>query len=328
MSDLNELGEFGLIELLTRDLHKNASVTLGVGDDCAVIRAKKENLLFSCDAFLEDIHFRKEWASPEDIGFKAAAAALSDIAAMGGAAKYMLVALACPADTDSTYLKRLYTGIKTVTQAERVSIIGGDTTASPHGLVLNMTVIGSAHGSPVCRSGARPGDLIGITGHPGSAAMGLHALEHGANDVPASLLKAHLRPRPKMREGFFLGCANEVNAMIDISDGLLQDLWHIAEQSGVSVNIDSARLPLSPEQKAYALKAGISAENAALSGGEDYELAFTASPRNIDQVLTEFKLQFTLPVTVIGTVNSGPAAITVDGVPRGPEGFDHFHGLK
>lgn len=328
MSRLKELGEFGLIELLTRNLHKDNAVTLGIGDDCAVIRAKKEYLLFSCDAFLEDVHFRREWASPEDIGYKAAAAALSDIAAMGGTARYMLVALACPPDTDSAYLERLYGGIKSAMDTERVSLIGGDTTSSPHGLVLNMTVIGSAQGNPVCRSGARPGDLIGVTGHPGSAALGLHALEHGESNAPEVLIKAHLRPRPKMMEGFFLGGANEVNAMIDVSDGLLQDLWHIAERSGVSMNIDTTKLPISTEQKDYAHKTGISAETAALSGGEDYELAFTVSPQTAGQLLTEFNLQFTLPVTIIGTVGKGPAGITVDGAPRTPEGFDHFQELK
>ena len=133
MSHLDELGEFGLIDLLTRRFSQDDSVVLGIGDDCAVTRPTRKRLqsLFSCDAFIEDVHFRRAWASPEDIGWKAAASALSDIAAMGGIAKYMLITLACPADTGTAYLENLYKGIRKAAESEGVSVIGGDTTASP-----------------------------------------------------------------------------------------------------------------------------------------------------------------------------------------------------
>lgn len=324
MSRLNGLGEFGLIELLTRGLPRDASVELGIGDDCAVVRQNDEHLLFSCDAFIEDVHFRRAWASPEDIGWKAAAASISDIAAMGGIARYALVTLACPANTDSDYLERLYAGLREATASAAVSVIGGDTTASPHGLMLSIAVIGTSAGAPVRRSGARPGDLVAVTGRPGSAALGLHALEQGIVEGAASLITAHLRPRPKLPEGQYLGGTTGVTAMIDVSDGLVQDLGHLAEKSGVSIDVDPERLPLSPDQAAYAARAGISATEAALSGGEDYELAFTLSPDRASDIIAEFTRRFTLPLSVIGCVKAGPACVTLNGVPCRRGGYDHF----
>ena len=189
--------------------------------------------------------------------------------------------------------------------------------------MISITVIGKALDNPILRSGARPGDLVAVTGHPGSAAQGLYALEQGDVNAPETLLGAHLRPRPKIMEGRFLG-NGEVNAMIDLSDGLVQDLGHIAERSNVSIAIETDKLPLTPEQRLYAEKTGISAVQAALCGGEDYELAFTVPPRQAAILLPEFRLQFSLAVTIIGIVNDGPARVTVDGRPCPHGGFNHF----
>lgn len=330
MSHLDKLGEFGLIDLLTQRLPQDDSVVLGIGDDCAVTRPTRKRLqsLFSCDAFIEDVHFRRAWASPEDIGWKAAASALSDIAAMGGVAKYMLITLACPVDTETSYLEHLYEGIRKAAESEGVSVIGGDTTASPCGIILSVTVVGVAVHEPVYRSGARPGDLVAVTGHPGGAALGLHALEHGVADAPEVLVQAHLRPRPKMMEGVLLGALGGVTAMIDVSDGLVQDLGHIAERSGVSIDISPGKLPLTREQEAYAAGTGLSALEAALSGGEDYELAFTVSPGRATDVLRQFHEQFVLPVSVIGKVKEGLPCVTLDGQPCRLGGYDHFHPVK
>ena len=330
MSHLDKLGEFGLIDLLTRRLSRDDSVVLGIGDDCAVTRPPGKGLrnLFSCDAFIEEVHFRRAWASPEDIGWKATASALSDIAAMGGVARYMLVTLACPTDTETSYLEELYGGIRKASESEGVSVIGGDTTASPCGIILSMTVVGMSDGEPVYRSGACPGDLVTVTGHPGRAALGLHALEQGGADAPEALVQAQLRPRPKLAEGALLGAVGGVTAMIDISDGLVQDLGHIAERSGVSIDISPGKLPLTREQEDYAARTGFSASEAALSGGEDYELAFTVSPGRAMEVLRQFRERFVLPVTVIGEVRKGLPGVTLDGVPCRRGGFDHFHPAK
>ncbi|MFA7691612.1 MAG: thiamine-phosphate kinase [Candidatus Hydrogenedentales bacterium] len=328
MGSLNELGEFGLIHLLTQNLQSSKELVLGVGDDCAVIHASKEYFLISCDAFIEDVHFRKCWARAEDIGYKAAAAALSDIAAMGGVAKYMLITLACPGNTETYYLECLYDGIREVCDPEGISIIGGDTTSSPHSLVLNMVVIGSSAIRPVYRSGAQPGDVVIVTGHPGSAALGLHALEQGQREEAEGLVRSQLRPRPRLREGAYLAGTNKTHSMIDISDGILQDLSHIATRSGVSIAVDTTRLPLSDDQKHYAHRSGVSAQAAALSGGEDYELAFTVSADYAEALLYNFSYYFTTQLTIIGEVRPGPASIIVDGKAHAAEGFDHFHGLK
>ncbi len=327
MTRLDELGEFGLIDLLTKNISRNRSVLVGIGDDCAVVQEGKKQHLFTCDAFVENIHFRREWASPEDIGRKAAAGALSDIAAMGGVARYMLVTLACARDTDVTYLERIYSGLKAASEEGRAALIGGDTTASCEGIMISITVIGKAPDNPVLRSGARPGDVVAVTGYPGCAALGLHALEQGDGNAPEALIRAHLRPRPKLMEGKFLG-NGEVNAMIDLSDGLVQDLGHVARRSNVSIDIETKKLPLTPEQCAYAEKAGISAVEAALCGGEDYELAFTVAPQQAAILLAEFRLQFNIPVTVIGAVTEGPARVTVDGLPCPHAGYNHFQTAK
>ena len=330
MSHLDELGEFGLIDLLTRSLSRDTSVALGIGDDCAVTRppAERVHTLFSCDAFVEDVHFRRVWASPEDIGWKAAASALSDIAAMGGLARYMLITLACPTDTETSYLERLYIGIRKAADYAGVSVIGGDTTASPCGIVLSVTVVGVSPGEPIYRSGACPGDLVAVTGHPGRAALGLHALEQGIADASEALVQAHLRPHPKLVEGMSLATVGGVTAMIDVSDGLVQDLGHITERSGVSIDISSNKLPIDSTQQDYAARAGLSALEAVLSGGEDYELAFTLSPGRAKDVLRQFREQFTLPVTVIGEVRRGLPGITLDGEPCRRGGYNHFHPLK
>lgn len=324
MSSIRDLGEFGLIDMLTQGLPLDDSVALGIGDDCAIVKVGKEQLLFSTDAFVEDVHFGRQWASPEDIGYKAAAAALSDIAAMGGNPTYMLITLACPRDTDAAFLERVYQGLRNMADIERVNIIGGDTSVSRQGLVLNIMVVGKAINTPLRRSGARPGDIVCVTGHPGSSALGLHALEREDRDAPPSLIKAHLRPRPKILEGMYLSSGPEVTAMIDVSDGLAQDLGHIAAQSGVVIDIRTNKLPLSHDQINYARKSGLSPVDTALTGGEDYELALTIAPSTAILLLAEFKLQFVLPLTVIGTVREGAPGVFVDGKPYTQTGYCHF----
>lgn len=328
MTTLEQLGEFGLIELLTRGIKRNKHVKVGAGDDCAVIQVNGEQVLLSCDAMIEGVHFRREWAAPEDIGHKAVAAALSDIAAMGGLPLCMLITLACPRDIEPAYLQRLYKGIKRLASDERVGIAGGDTTASPHGLMIDITVLGTVSSlRPLCRAGARPGDLIAVTGYPGCSWLGLQALNRG-DSAPASLIEAHLRPRPKLLEGRFLAEYSEVRAMIDVSDGLAQDLGHMARAGGVRMNLESARLPLHEDLVAYATRLGRAPAECALYGGEDYELAFAMAPEGADVMLEEVRRQLVLPVSVIGTVSDGAPAVTIDGRQVSARGYDHFQAEK
>lgn len=329
MSDLSSLGEFGLIRALTDGLPDRPFLHCGPGDDCGVIGVNGRQVLLSCDAMVEGIHFRRDWASPEDIGWKAVAAALSDIAAMGGYAMSLLITLGCVPDTDAAYLKRVYAGIAAAAREYRVVVAGGDTVRMRAGLMLDVMVMGvmDAEYAPRFRSDARPGDVVAVTGHPGSSALGMAALERG-DTAQALLIEKHLRPRPRLAAGAWLAKQRGVHAMIDLSDGLAQDMGHIATRSRVCIALESDRLPVSPEMRAYAAVLGCPPERYALSGGEDYELALTLSPGVAEAVCARFSKNFDIPIACIGQVRKGAAETLVDEKPVVRGGFDHFAGGK
>ncbi len=184
MSGLGDIGEFGLIARLTRGLPVSGAVVEGIGDDCAVLRCGDRLLLATCDASLEGIHFSRRHATPKDIGWRAAASALSDIAAMGGKPTFVLVTLACPADISPDFIEDVYRGLSEAVHATGAVIVGGDTTGTKTGLALDVTVLGEATGGrPLLRRGARPGDIVVVTGYPGASAGGLAALQCGV-DAP------------------------------------------------------------------------------------------------------------------------------------------------
>ena len=325
MSELGALGEFGLIKTLVGGLQGTEGVLCGPGDDCAVVQFGNARVLLSCDAMIEGIHFRRDWATPESIGWKAAAAALSDIAAMGGVARCMLITLGCPGDTDTEYLSRLYAGIAELTSQFNVAVVGGDTVRSAQGILLDITVVGELEEgkAPRYRSGAQPGDLVAVTGYPGCSGLGLAALLRG-DKSPITLIEAHTRPRPRLAEGAWLARETAVHAMIDISDGTAADLHHIAERSDVCISVERHKLPLSQEMQHYAQEIGCRCEDYALSGGEDYELAMTVAPEQATDLCKRFTEKFDLPLTCIGTVTSGAVQVLVDGQPVQREGYDHF----
>ncbi|NLN93448.1 MAG: thiamine-phosphate kinase [Candidatus Hydrogenedens sp.] len=325
MKELKDLGEFGLIDLLTGGLASDETVKKSIGDDCAVVEVGKELLLLSCDAFLEGRHFQWDWMSPEDVGHKAAASALSDIAAMGGTPLYALVSLAVNPQMEVNALRRIYDGLTQLFQSCQCTLIGGDTVSSSGGLMLSVTVIGKAEGGRVLyRSGIRPGDVIMVTGHPGTSALGLHTLLQG-HDAPVSLLDAHRRPLPRLQEASLLCSFPEVHAMMDISDGLVQDLQHMAKCSDLTVEVDSAALPLSADQCLYSQQRNISPLDGALYGGEDYELALAVAPEAVESVQTRFNEAFSLPLTVIGHALKGEPLVLVDHKQPEKRGWDHFY---
>ena len=328
MTDLGALGEFGLIKKLVAGLHRSEGVLQGPGDDCAVVQLGTTRVLLSCDAMVEGVHFRREWAPPGSIGWKAVAAALSDIAAMGGTARYILITLGCPADTDTAYLSQLYSGIAEISEHYNVAVVGGDTVRAGTELFLDITVVGELEAGvePRCRNGAQPGDVVAVTGYPGSSGLGLAALERG--DAPAALLEAHTRPRPRLAEGAWLARESAVHAMIDISDGIASDLGHIADCSGVCISLKKENLPISKEMQTYAQSIGVSPEDYALSGGEDYELAVTISLEAAADLSKRFSEKFTVPLTCIGTVTAGTACVLVAGHPISCAGYDHFAAEK
>jgi thiamine-monophosphate kinase len=309
-------------------------VTVGIGDDCAVLEPTAgSRLLATTDLLLEEIHFRRRYAGPADIGWKALAVNLSDIAAMGGRPRWALVALACAAETTLDEVETFYEGARDVAGRHQVVIVGGDTTASPAGWLVNVTLLGEAV-TPLLRSGAHPGDVIAVTGPLGRSAAGLAVLDrpsppHGLGPAAlAAVTAAHLRPVPRVAEGRWLGAAGGVAAMIDLSDGLASDLGHIAEESGVHCRIEMARLPIDTPTREVARALGADALAWATGGGEDYELLLTCEAGALPRLSAGLERATGTRLHAIGTVTGAGAGVSfVDAGGRevaAAAGFEHF----
>jgi thiamine-monophosphate kinase len=272
-----------------------------IGDDCAVLDVPPgERLLATVDMMVEGIHFRLEDTDPVTLGRRALAINLSDIAAMGGTPRWCLVSLGLP--TPSTFVDGLYEGLGDMARRHGVLVAGGNIARLPERMAIDITVLGTA-AHPVMREGARPGDHIYVTGALGRSAAGLQCLLKGNRNHPA-LVEAHLDPPPRIAEGKAL--VGVATAMIDISDGLAQDLGHICERSGVGAALDA--VPIDEETRQTAAELGLDALRLALHGGEDYELLYTAPPG--------------APGIHIGVITTG--GLTLDGQPLAPKGWDHF----
>jgi thiamine-monophosphate kinase len=362
---LDQIGEFGLIEQVARPAAQGPAVLLGPGDDAAVVAASDGRVAASMDLLVEGRHFRRDWSSGYQIGRKAAAQNLADIAAMGARPTALLVGLSAPGDLEVSWAVDLAAGLADESALVEASVAGGDTTGGEQ-IVIAVTVLGDLEGrAPVTRSGARPGDLVAIAGELGWSAAGLELLSRGESwrggagrseskhsqntqadsvsvrteldgssqsdspqpgspqpgstglDSPPGRAKAlarHRSPEPPYAAGPAAALAG-ATAMLDVSDGLLADLKHIAVASGVAIDLDPALFPIEPELRELAKHCGVDPEHWFLTGGEDHALAacFPA-----DRPLPPGWLP-------IGRVLSGAAAVTVDGTPRpGRQGWDHF----
>jgi thiamine-monophosphate kinase len=272
---------------------------------------------------VEDIHFRRGHASAEDLGWKGAAAAISDVAAMGGAPVCCVTSLACPSEIEVGYIEDFYRGIANVAGRFGAAVVGGDTSASPGPLALDVTVIGTATGNRYLRrKGTQAGDLAVVTGTPGLAGAGFHALENGF-DAP-NLIAAHQRPRARVPEGQWLCGQSSVHAMIDVSDGLVQDLGHLALAAGLGLRMDPDSLPIHSDLADYAREHDKSAAEFVMHGGEDYELAFTLSPAQHERLLDDFHHEFRTRLTVVGEFTAGWLGVRVGEETVVPLGYDHF----
>ncbi len=312
-------------------------VRIGIGDDTAVLApASGALLLATTDLLIEDVHFRRAWASPYDVGWKAMAVNLSDIAAMGGDPRWALVAAALPASVRVDEFDALYCGLREAAAPHGVVIVGGDTSTSPDGWMINVTVLGEHMGAPKLRSAASTGDAVAVTGTLGRAAAGLALLEMGV-DAPGlsarareELTGAHLRPTARLAEGRWLGGEPGVHAMMDLSDGLTTDLGHICRESGVGARIALDRLPVAPAAVEAARALGKESLEWATGGGEDYELLLTCEPGAADLLAQGLLAATGTTLTVIGRIERPEAAVTYVDVRGEPvalrSGYQHFDG--
>ncbi|MFC2002358.1 thiamine-phosphate kinase [Chloroflexota bacterium] len=330
---VSELGEFGLIDLLAKTVNKSREnqtswqqLIIGIGDDAAAWQSKTAIQLATTDSLIQDVHFSLAWADWNSLGWKALAISLSDIAAMGGMPEYALVTLALPANSEVEDVTALYQGMIEPAQQSGVAIVGGDVDRAPL-IVITTTVLGNASDREhiLTRFAARPGEKIAVTGYLGAAAAGLKTLTEKLQLDPeaASYLKRDfLRPNPRIAEGQLL-VERGVKTAIDISDGLISDLNHICQSSQVGARLEIHRLPIAPEVKA---NFGENSLELALSGGEDYELLFTASAEAIDKI----KGAASCPITIIGEVTDDKSGtinlVDSQGNPFRPAkgGWDHF----
>ena len=305
-------------------------VRCSIGDDAAVLSPTPGMaLIATTDLLIEDVHFRRRWAEPADIGWKAMAVNVSDIAAMGAVPRWALVALACPETTVPDEIEAFYDGALALCDAHGVVIVGGDTSASAAGWTVNVTVLGEAI-APVLRSTARAGDVIAVTGTLGRAAAGLAVLEREAAPadvepaVLAEVTEAHLRPRPRVAESQWLAGAGGVTAMMDLSDGLATDLARLAGESGVGAVVRVDRLPVASGTRAVAAALAQDPRAWATGGGEDYELLVTCEPAAFERL--RIGLRGTA-LTAVGEITAAPGLrwLEADGreVAVAP-GFEHF----
>lgn len=314
LRDLSEVGEFGLIDILTQDFQlKNKNSLLGVGDDAAEISINEnESLLVSTDTLVEGIHFNLMYMPLKFLGFKAVAVNVSDICAMNAKAEQITVSLAVSSKFPIEALEELYEGIHAACEIYNVDLVGGDTTSSLSGLMISITAIGRAKKNKIVyRSGARENDLIVVSGDLGAAYLGLQILEREKQVFQANpniqpqlegfdyLVKRQLKPEARVDVISYLDKLSVVpTAMIDISDGLASELMHISKSSNCSVSIYSEKLPFDERTSITALDLNLDPITCALNGGEDYELLFTVKHEDYEKVVSNPNL------TIIGHITS------------------------
>ncbi len=293
---------------------------VGIGDDCAVLRIPRgHEALVTTDFSLENVHFKRAWHSPESVGHRCLTRGLSDIAAMGGDPLAVFLSLALPRDLPQSWVDGFLRGLLKLADEFNVSLAGGDTAQSPGGIMADIVVLGSVlKGKAVLRSGARPGDLIYVTGELGASATAIALLSGGKRLRPSDFVR-HFYPSPRVAVGRFLRQKGLASAMIDLSDGLSTDLGHICEESGVSGELETEAIPLATIGKS-ARRVEL---KFALHGGEDYELLFTAPPRK--RVPAQIA---GVSVRQIGVVTGGRQIFLVN--KKGarqklqPQGWEHF----
>lgn len=330
---VREIGEFGLIRRL-RDLvsRSDPSVTVGIGDDAAVV-SYDGPIVMTTDTFVDGVHFRDDWIDRVSLGYKALAASLSDVAAMGGRPGHVLVSLAIPKEERVEQIESIYRGMAEASDEFAVSVVGGDIVSTGGPLVITVTVTGVLVGAkPLCRSGAKPGDLVFVTGDVGGSAAYVHLMQTGCSVALApvdrwQLQQRHTRPKPQIGAAEALVRCQGCTSLNDISDGLSSELADISEASRVHLDIDSERVPILPAVRRFARLAEQKPLDFAFYGGEDYQLVGTVTPLAAGTLLPLMEA-YGVRLTLIGRVVDGEQGVDLlsDNGRQAllPRGYDHF----
>ena len=330
---LSDIGEFGFIDKVAAPFFKHLGENIvGIGDDCSITPlSENESQIVTTDLLIEGTHFLFDKIAAFELGQKALAVNLSDIAAMGGIPQSAYISLGLPEKIDIEWLKEFYEGLSFLAKESKCPILGGDTTKSQHDLVINIAVIGKIENKNLkTRSGAQVGDIICVSAPLGESACGLNFI---LKNLPAAtpdaraMFRAHNLPRPHLAEGRFLGETKEVNSMIDVSDGIDSDIKRIMERSQVGAKINLEKLPISDAMKNVCGDYGWNAINLAAAGGEDYCLLCTISKEMFESISAGFWKKFKRDLYPIGTItntNSLEYYLKDKPVKLNKKGFDHF----
>ena len=331
-------GEFQWLERLVEILGPAAAGVGGgsaIGDDVAVLHSPGgEWWAWTVDALVEGVHFRFDWLEPEEIGHRALAASLSDLAAAIAEPVGALVTVAGAAATLGDRLEGIYHGIGDLARGTGCPILGGDLSRADGPLHLTVTAIGHCRREPPGRGGAEPGDELGMTGRLGAPAAAIELLDRSRGN-PSRLAEARehtsmarlARPSPRVAEAAWLADRAELHAIIDVSDGLSSDASHLAGRSGVRIALDVDRIPIHPAALEAARLTDLDAADWALNGGEEFELLFCAPAGSVEGLASSFEERFGIPLTRIGTVEAGAGVVRREGADERPlerGGWDHF----
>lgn len=336
METVADIGEWNLIHRIQTMLPpiERHDVLVGIGDDTAVLRLDDQRaLLMTCDIQVENQHFRRQQISPYQLGRRAMAVNLSDIAAMGGQPTFALVSLGLPDDFPATSFEALISGLRDQLAEFSAHIIGGNLSKTSHDLIIDITLLGESPVQQVLtRSGARPGDRIFVTGRLGASGAGFYLLEKYGKNYPREfdpLVQKHLQPTPRVDAGRLIAQSGFATSMIDISDGLASDLYQICSNSGVGAEIHWHRLPMADGIDQAATQLAQSVETLVLHSGEDYELLFTLRPETPATIVDSIAQSIAVPIAEIGCILTREAGYDLISTDRGrvslrPTGWNHF----
>lgn len=327
--ELRDLGEFGLIARIRNVF--SSTVPLGIGDDCAVLPGREGFwFLATVDSQIEGVHFQASLIPPFFVGRRLLVANLSDIAAMGGIPRYALLSFALREDVSFVWLNEVLQGVQEEASRHGVEVVGGNLARIDGPAVLDLVLLGEVERDRplLLRGNARPGDWIFVTGYPGEAKAGLIlAGRKVLEEQYRGLWQRFFAASPRLDVGRFLGALGERIALIDVSDGLLQDLGHILEESHVGAILYEDALPVSPLLAQFCEKEGCDPQEFVLRGGEDFELLFTVPPHRGEEIQEEIPRRFGLPVHRVGEIVEGAGVYLRKKdtlVPLVPQGFNHF----